>query len=170
MRTAGVKSQQTVLNLNGGTVHAGPGAIRVTSNGLVAGVAPLPADEVRQEHDEHETRQSRSSYDGDQHVIYIQLAFFSWETQNPHNNNLKINKYIKCLYLIIFCSPAKARTCSKLLSSDTEGLHLHLEGVDGEIRGHAQSLHLTAHVGEPQGASQVVQALVLRHKELWSRG
>lgn len=57
-------------------------------------------------------------------------------------------------------------TCSKLLSSDTKGLHLHLEGVDGKIRGHAQGLHLTAHVREPQGASQVVQALVLSHKKL----
>lgn len=55
-------------------------------------------------------------------------------------------------------------TCRKLLSSHTKGLHLHLEGVDGEIRGHAQSLHLAAHVREAQGPSQVVQALVLRHK------
>lgn len=59
---------------------------------------------------------------------------------------------------------SQAFTRSKLLPSDSEGLHLHLEGVDGEVRGHAQSLHLTTHVREPQGASQVVQALVLRHK------
>lgn len=69
--------------------------------------------------------------------------------------------------LVILCSSAsQAFTCSKLISSDTKGLHLHLEGVDGEIRGHAQSLHLTAHVREPQGASQVVQAVVLSHKAL----
>lgn len=61
-------------------------------------------------------------------------------------------------------------TCSKLISTDAKGLHLHLEGVDGEIQGHAQSLHLTAHVREAQGPSQVVQALVPRHKGFWSRG
>lgn len=43
---------------------------------------------------------------------------------------------------------------------------MHLEGVDGEIWGHTESLPLTAHVGVPQGASQVVQAVVLGHEGL----
>lgn len=49
----------------------------MSSDGLVAGVAPLPADEVGQEYDEDESCQSCSDYDGDQHVIFIQLAFHS---------------------------------------------------------------------------------------------
>lgn len=51
-------------------------------------------------------------------------------------------------------------TCSELISAETKGLHLHLEGVDGQLLGHIQSLLLTAHVGEPQGAPQVIQAAV----------
>lgn len=61
-------------------------------------------------------------------------------------------------------------TCSKLLPSEIEGLHLHLEGVDGQLRVHNQSLLLAAHVGEPQGASQVVQTAVLDKEGLYSGG
>lgn len=46
-------------------------------DGLVAGVAPLPADEVGQEHDEHQAGQRRAHDDGDQHVVLVQLALFS---------------------------------------------------------------------------------------------
>lgn len=61
-------------------------------------------------------------------------------------------------------------TCSKLVSSEIEGLHLHLEGVDGQLRVHNQGLLLAAHVGEPQGATQVVQTTVLDKEGLYSRG
>lgn len=61
-------------------------------------------------------------------------------------------------------------TCTKLISGETKGLHLHLEGVDGQILGHIESLLLTAHVRVPQGASQVVQALVMDQEGIYSRG
>lgn len=48
-----------------------------SSDGLVTGVAPLPADEVGQEHNEDEPRQGCSHYDGDQQVVFVQLAFHS---------------------------------------------------------------------------------------------
>lgn len=60
-------------------------------------------------------------------------------------------------------------TCSKLVSRQTEGLHLHLEGVDGHILGHGQRLLLTAQVGVSQGSPQVVQAAVLDRDGLWPR-
>lgn len=47
-RGSSVKSRKTVVNFGGGIARS------VTSDGLVAGVAPLPADEVGQEHDEDE--------------------------------------------------------------------------------------------------------------------
>lgn len=37
-------------------------------------------------------------------------------------------------------------TCTKLISSNTKRLNLHLESVDGQILGHTESLLLTAHV------------------------
>lgn len=46
-RGGSVKSHKTVVNLRGGNMS-------VTSDGLVAGMAPLPADEVGQEHNEDE--------------------------------------------------------------------------------------------------------------------
>lgn len=49
----------------------------VTSDGLITSVAPLPANEVSQEHDEDEARQSCSDDDGDQHVVFVQLALLS---------------------------------------------------------------------------------------------
>lgn len=52
-------------------------------------------------------------------------------------------------------------TCSELVSSHTEGLHLDLEGVDGDILGHSQSLLLAAHIGVSQGSLQEVHAPVL---------
>lgn len=58
----------------------------------------------------------------------------------------------------------EAHTCSKLLPRQTEGLHLHLKGVDGQLLGHGQSLLLAAHVGVAQASSQVIQAAVL-HQE-----
>lgn len=51
-------------------------------------------------------------------------------------------------------------TCTKPITGHIEGLHLHLEGVDGQILGHIESLLLTAHVRVAQGAPQVVQASV----------
>lgn len=62
-----------------------------------------------------------------------------------------------------FISPFNRRkmfTCTKLISGHIEGLHLHLEGVDGYILGHTESLLLTAHVRVAQGSPQVVQASV----------
>lgn len=41
------------VNLRGGSALASVN-FEVTSDGLVAGVAPLPADEIRQEHNEDE--------------------------------------------------------------------------------------------------------------------
>lgn len=48
--------------------------VRVGLDGLVASVAPLPADKVGQEHNEDQTGQSCTNDDGDQHVVFIQLA------------------------------------------------------------------------------------------------
>lgn len=62
-----------------------------------------------------------------------------------------------------FLSPFNRRemfTCTKPITGHIEGLHLHLEGVDGQILGHIESLLLTAHVRVAQGAPQVVQASV----------
>ena len=54
-------------------------------------------------------------------------------------------------------------TGSKLTSGQTERLHLHLDNVDGQSRDHVQGLLLSAHVGEAQGSSQVVQTVVVVH-------
>lgn len=43
-------------------------------DGLVAGVAPLPADQVGKEHDEDQPRQGAAHSDGDQHAVLVQLA------------------------------------------------------------------------------------------------
>lgn len=53
----GVKSHKTVVNLKGGIVHSGlrEHERQVTSDGLVASMAPLPANEVGQEHNEDKT-------------------------------------------------------------------------------------------------------------------
>ena len=46
-------------------------------DGLVTSVAPLPADEVGHKDDEDQAGQGRSHYDGDQHVIHVQLTLLS---------------------------------------------------------------------------------------------
>lgn len=46
-------------------------------DGLVASMAPLPADKVGQEHNEDQTSQGCTNDDWDQHVIFIQLALLS---------------------------------------------------------------------------------------------
>lgn len=50
---------------------------RPASDGLVAGVAAFPADEVRHQHDDDEPGEGGSHDDGDQHVVFIQLALLS---------------------------------------------------------------------------------------------
>jgi len=65
--------------------------------------------------------------------------------------------------------PDGAFTCSELISGEAEWLHLQLEGVDGPIRGQAQSLLLVAHVREPEGAPQLVQTGVIGWQGLYSR-
>lgn len=95
----------------------------------------------------------------------------SWHSSaGRHKKETQISNCCSPIYIIIFLFIQPEFTSSKLLSSDTEGLHVHLEGVNGEIWGHAESLPLTAHVREPQGAFQVVQTVVLGHKGLWNRG
>lgn len=49
-------------------------AAEAVLDGLVACVAPLPADEVGDEHDEHQPSQGATHGDGDQHAVLIQLA------------------------------------------------------------------------------------------------
>lgn len=44
-------------------------------NGLVAGVAPLPADEVGDEDDEDQPSQGAAHGDGDQQAVLVQLTF-----------------------------------------------------------------------------------------------
>lgn len=51
--------------------------MRVGLDGLVASVAPLPADKVGQEHNEDQTGQGCTNDDGNQHVVFIQLALLS---------------------------------------------------------------------------------------------
>lgn len=66
--------QETVVDFGGGAAALGD---RALLDGLVAGVAPFPADEVRHEHDDDEPGESRSHDDGDQHGVFIQLALLS---------------------------------------------------------------------------------------------
>lgn len=53
-------------------------------NRLVAGVAPLPADEVGDEDDEDQPCQGATHGDGDQHVVLIQLTFFHFGDKWEH--------------------------------------------------------------------------------------
>lgn len=48
--------------------------LRPRLDGLVAGVAPLPADQVGEEHDEDQPRQGAAHSDGDQHAVLVQPA------------------------------------------------------------------------------------------------
>lgn len=57
-------------------------------------------------------------------------------------------------------------TCAKLVLSEAKGLHLQLEGVDGQSRHHVKRLLLAAHVREAQGSPKVVQAAVTCQKGL----
>lgn len=58
-----VKSWRTVLHVEGvGKVTSG---WKTASDGLVAGVAPLPANQVSRQHDEDQTGQSSAHYDRD---------------------------------------------------------------------------------------------------------
>lgn len=52
-------------------------------------------------------------------------------------------------------------TCAEVIPAQAERLHLHLEGVDEEILGHAEGLPLAAHVRVSHGAVQVIEAVVL---------
>lgn len=56
---------------------ASGGNTRAGLDGLVASVAPLPTDKVGQEHNEDQAGQGCTDDDGDQHVIFIQLALLS---------------------------------------------------------------------------------------------
>lgn len=67
-----VNSCVTVVNLEGAATR-----LATRSDGLVAGVAPLPADEVGHQHDQDQAGQGCSHYDGDQHVVLVQLALLS---------------------------------------------------------------------------------------------
>lgn len=85
---ASVKSHERVVNLKCGAPPCGPrgwgrrGSMTVGFlDGLVAGVAPLPANEVGQEHDEHQAGQGRAHDDGDQHVVLVQLTLLGWKKQ-----------------------------------------------------------------------------------------
>lgn len=52
-------------------------------------------------------------------------------------------------------------TCAEMISAQAKRLHLHLEGVDEEIRSHVEGLLLAALVRVSHRAVQVVEALVL---------
>lgn len=84
------------------------------------------------------------------------------------NKNPKINHI--WFTELLFANKSGVFTCTKLISSNTKGLNLQLEGVDGQSLGHIESLLLTAHVRVPQGASQVVQAYIMGQEGLCSKG
>lgn len=56
--------------------HLSPARLpaRRALDGLVAGVAPLPADEVGHEDDEDQARQGAAHGDGDEHAVLVQLT------------------------------------------------------------------------------------------------
>lgn len=103
----------------------GRGAWQGFLDGLVAGVAPLPANEVGQEHDEHQAGQGRAHDDGDQHVVFIQLTLLGWKTEATRRGLTPGTRG-----RIHFLTSAAALTCAEMISAQAKWLHLHLEGVD----------------------------------------
>lgn len=47
------------------------------SDGLVACVTPLAANQVGHEHDEHQAGERSANNDGNQHVVLVQLTLLS---------------------------------------------------------------------------------------------
>lgn len=52
-------------------------------DGLIAGVTPLPADEVGNEDDEDQPCQGTAHSNGDQHVVTILYTLFHCKRDNP---------------------------------------------------------------------------------------
>lgn len=75
VKDTGVYGVLNVKVVNRGERRLGVTCERIaTSDGLVAGMAPPPANEVGNEHDEDQAGQGRPDHDCDQHVVFIHLA------------------------------------------------------------------------------------------------